>query len=586
VSCAQLVKKTVHVIQWALLHVSFEVLLKCDDDTVVHMSRLWQWLAHLGHQQWPDLYAGHILRNGTVVRQTEDKWFVPYSLYASPAYPPYASGGGYLLGQRAAKAIALSARAWLHKHEELLPVEDAFMGVLAASAGIVPSPIPRFVDAVATTDGLGPLSTAILIHGVHRWMDAETWSKSIVDTRKSCDCAALTALCAHQDVTHGCWYSCCIATSTRRRMPKRCDASGQHAGAVHYLVISMERSASTTLCWALGRHGDVQCDYELLKRFQTGLTLHSPLGKLWNVHQLLASRPTATEADMCRLHLRSALTIYATTHCHAQSCGFTLAPRHLICAADGRLIDRQSGWRQLMEYLLASNQPAGCGTKIVLLQTRETSAAHAHPPRVPDPLASGEDLSVVDSVDATNMHRSHDQLGPVEQDASMRRSFPTVEAQFVRQGLDVLTIFAEDMWQQESAGERASRLTPELNLTLLNRVAVFIGVAPVLRQGDVVNASMMSRMERLPGKRIPGHFQDFLGSVRASEKPDRASGRPPNPRMLRCYAIRNPDLLSSFCKGNLTMCNWKGLALHMTTFAIKEKRPTGCDLDSHSRQDD
>ena len=41
-----LVYKTLEALRWALTHTSFEVLLKTDDDTVVHIGRLWMWLDH------------------------------------------------------------------------------------------------------------------------------------------------------------------------------------------------------------------------------------------------------------------------------------------------------------------------------------------------------------------------------------------------------------------------------------------------------------------------------------------------------------------------------------------------------------
>ena len=52
---ANLVYKTLEAVRWALEHVSFEALLKTDDDTLVHVGRAGAWLALHGRAS---LYAG------------------------------------------------------------------------------------------------------------------------------------------------------------------------------------------------------------------------------------------------------------------------------------------------------------------------------------------------------------------------------------------------------------------------------------------------------------------------------------------------------------------------------------------------
>ena len=52
---ANLVYKTLEALRWALTHTSFEVLLKTDDDTVVHIGRLWMWLDHRSRVSTPEV---------------------------------------------------------------------------------------------------------------------------------------------------------------------------------------------------------------------------------------------------------------------------------------------------------------------------------------------------------------------------------------------------------------------------------------------------------------------------------------------------------------------------------------------------
>ena len=154
-----LVYKTLEAFRWALTHTSFEVLLKTDDDTVVHIGRLWMWVSSNNRGPLPRLYAGRIFPGSQVIRANfsrsdlwhpdwfpEDfrKWAVDFDVYAPPAYPTYCSGGGYVVGREAARLIVRAYDSL--SHGKVIPVEDAFVGVLAHSQGIVPVDAPNFQD--------------------------------------------------------------------------------------------------------------------------------------------------------------------------------------------------------------------------------------------------------------------------------------------------------------------------------------------------------------------------------------------------------------------------------------------------------
>ncbi|KAL1520011.1 hypothetical protein AB1Y20_023491 [Prymnesium parvum] len=159
-----LVFKTMEALRWCLAHVEFEVLLKTDDDSLVHVGRLWHWLQRerLLHTPPPSidrLYAGRLFRHSQVIRRNFTradlwhpdwyppsfrKWAVDYSIYPAEAYPPYCGGGGYLIGHRAASLVL--------REYELLPlssvprVEDAFVGVLAHAQKLQPTEIETFQE--------------------------------------------------------------------------------------------------------------------------------------------------------------------------------------------------------------------------------------------------------------------------------------------------------------------------------------------------------------------------------------------------------------------------------------------------------
>ena len=158
-----LVHKTMEALRWAQTAVSFDVLLKVDDDSVVHIGRLWSWLVRSAPRQagepnpWARLYAGRAQRHAQVIRPNftrQDlwrprlfpadflKWAVSFAAYARPSYPPYATGGGYLLGADAVHDV-LSAFDRL-RASEVVPIEDAQVGILARRAGIVLSDVEGF----------------------------------------------------------------------------------------------------------------------------------------------------------------------------------------------------------------------------------------------------------------------------------------------------------------------------------------------------------------------------------------------------------------------------------------------------------
>lgn len=159
-----LVFKTLEALRWAVKHVSFDVLLKTDDDSMVHVGRLWTWL-HIDRlkveprpPEVSRLYAGRIFHRSQVIRRNFTradlwhpewyprsflKWAVDPEVYAGEAYPPYCGGGGYLVGREVARRLTAGYDAW---RGHTVRIEDAFVGILAHEAGIRPTEIDTFQE--------------------------------------------------------------------------------------------------------------------------------------------------------------------------------------------------------------------------------------------------------------------------------------------------------------------------------------------------------------------------------------------------------------------------------------------------------
>lgn len=169
-SYANLVYKTLEAVRWSLRHVPFGALLKTDDDSIVHVGRAAMWLhlkAKADVRFLPSLYAGRVFNDSQVIRHNFTKanllhpewfppdftkWGVPYEALATSAlvggyyYPPYCSGGGYLLGAHAARRLVAAYDKRVAARVPVVQVEDAFVGILAREGGLRPIDISELVQ--------------------------------------------------------------------------------------------------------------------------------------------------------------------------------------------------------------------------------------------------------------------------------------------------------------------------------------------------------------------------------------------------------------------------------------------------------
>ncbi|GCB81993.1 hypothetical protein scyTo_0022854 [Scyliorhinus torazame] len=124
--------KVMHGLRWAVRTCQPAYILKTDDDCFVNTDRLPRFLVR-DNPFRSRLYTGSLFAAGKreVIRNPWSKWYVSWQDYGKERYPPYMSGVGYVLSLDAATAIlrvALSVRP--------IPVEDAYIGILAEVAGI------------------------------------------------------------------------------------------------------------------------------------------------------------------------------------------------------------------------------------------------------------------------------------------------------------------------------------------------------------------------------------------------------------------------------------------------------------------
>ncbi|XP_014381960.1 beta-1,3-galactosyltransferase 5-like [Alligator sinensis] len=132
--------KVMHGLKWAAERCRPRYVLKTDDDCFVNTDRLPGFLAQLDPVP-ARLYAGSVFsrEKRQVIREPSSKWYVSRQDYGPDKYPPYASGIGYVLSLEAAAQVLAAA-----ERVRPIPVEDAYVGILAEAAGIRAQASTRF----------------------------------------------------------------------------------------------------------------------------------------------------------------------------------------------------------------------------------------------------------------------------------------------------------------------------------------------------------------------------------------------------------------------------------------------------------
>lgn len=130
--------KVQYGLHWAWTQCKPEYLLKTDDDCFVNVQLVTSYLKE-NHRVPNSLYVGRLSQALDVVRSANSKKFVSRSAFKNELYPPYAVGKGYLLSGDVLERMVSTA-----PYVPLIPLEDAYIGLLAHRNGIEPIDSGRF----------------------------------------------------------------------------------------------------------------------------------------------------------------------------------------------------------------------------------------------------------------------------------------------------------------------------------------------------------------------------------------------------------------------------------------------------------
>ncbi|XP_061909581.1 beta-1,3-galactosyltransferase 5 [Entelurus aequoreus] len=177
---SNLTLKTVSMLSWVRRFCAqAHFLAKVDDDVLFNPSALLRLLnkSHSPYEQ-VDLYLGRVHLHVAPDHNPDSKHYLPKGAYPHSVFPDYCSGTAYVLSRSALLKISLAATA--SPLSTPLPPEDAFVGLCARAAGILPTHCPLFSGGPSVPYGRCCYQAMVSVHHVpprdmlHFWADSHS----------------------------------------------------------------------------------------------------------------------------------------------------------------------------------------------------------------------------------------------------------------------------------------------------------------------------------------------------------------------------------------------------------------------------
>lgn len=182
-SFRNLTLKEVLFLQWytrSCRNVPF--VFKGDDDVFVNTRNVIDYVRH--QRGKPDLFVGSRLEGSPRILDPTWKYYVSYNLYPHKYYPPYVSGGGFIMsGSLAVRLFSASLRL------PIFPIDDAFVGTLLKEVGVDPKNDRRFKSWGVKQPSPCHLSKLFTYHKslpqtlLRQWRDVTELDQSTCDQR-------------------------------------------------------------------------------------------------------------------------------------------------------------------------------------------------------------------------------------------------------------------------------------------------------------------------------------------------------------------------------------------------------------------
>ena len=99
----------------------------------VNIDNIVDYLVSLSPENAKNLFVGSVLYPSPRITDPKSKYYVSTNLWSEKYYPPYVSGGGFLMSSLISKKIFE-----VTKVTPIIPIDDAFLGVCLKKLGIKP----------------------------------------------------------------------------------------------------------------------------------------------------------------------------------------------------------------------------------------------------------------------------------------------------------------------------------------------------------------------------------------------------------------------------------------------------------------
>ncbi|XP_072305777.1 beta-1,3-galactosyltransferase 4 [Eucyclogobius newberryi] len=159
-------------------------MAKVDDDVLFNLSNLLHFLNKSRNPyEHGDLYLGRVHIRVAPNRDPVSKHYLSAGVYSPAVFPDYCSGTAYVLSRSALLKISLAATA--SPLSAPLPPEDAFVGMCARAAGVLPSHCPLFSGGPGVPYGRCCYQAMVSVHRV----DPRDMLRYWADMRESPPCS-------------------------------------------------------------------------------------------------------------------------------------------------------------------------------------------------------------------------------------------------------------------------------------------------------------------------------------------------------------------------------------------------------------
>ncbi|KAM8888179.1 UDP-GlcNAc:betaGal beta-1,3-N-acetylglucosaminyltransferase 7 [Synchiropus picturatus] len=124
--------KETHFLKWFHTYCpNVRYVFKGDDDVFVSVENIFEFLDNSKHGG--NLFVGDVIFKAKPIRKKENKYYIPLAMYNKTHYPPYAGGGGFLMGGTLARRLYRVADSL-----ELYPIDDVFLGMCLEVLEVMP----------------------------------------------------------------------------------------------------------------------------------------------------------------------------------------------------------------------------------------------------------------------------------------------------------------------------------------------------------------------------------------------------------------------------------------------------------------